>query len=77
LNSVNGRNVGNGCQKSSAGINGHDKVSKCNGNGNCLVIPGVLLREEVKKMRVEFIGNGHIGARVRETSEGRQNINRI
>ena len=52
-------------------------VSKCNGNSNCLVIPGVLLREEVKKMRVEFIGNGHIGARVRETSEGRQNINRI
>jgi len=75
-NSFNGRNVTNGCKKILASINGHDKFSKRNG-GNCLVIPGVLLREEVTRMRVQFIGYGHIGTRVHETNEGRRNINRI
>lgn len=76
-NRGNGMNDANGFKKSTTGINGHAKACKHNGKRHYLVIPGVLLKEEIKDMRAKFIGYGHIGARVHDNNEGRHNISRI
>lgn len=57
-------------------LDGYD-ISSPIYNNHHLVIPGVLLNDEVSILSVRFIGFGQIGSRIRETSEMSNMISRI
>ncbi|RWR86578.1 Acyl-acyl-carrier-protein--UDP-N-acetylglucosamine O-acyltransferase [Cinnamomum micranthum f. kanehirae] len=58
-------------------LNGYDKISSPIDNYRHLVIPGVLLNDEVSILAVRSIGYGQIGSRIRGTNEMSNMISRM
>ncbi|XP_077241760.1 acyl-UDP-N-acetylglucosamine O-acyltransferase [Tasmannia lanceolata] len=66
----------NGCS-SELVMNGHDKISNVNYDNHQMVIPGVLINDEVSILGIKFLGVGHIASRIFETNEISEKVNRI
>ncbi|XP_020093365.1 uncharacterized protein LOC109713626 [Ananas comosus] len=63
----------NGHKKPTIAVNGH----KSSGNGGCLIIPGVLLKEVVSNLRVRFLGIGNVAYKINENIEAKDKVTKI